>query len=80
VCEGRADRRGAAADVEDGSESWRPAHRMPIGRRPCCHRKLVKGATLKVYPGFAHGMCTTHKDVINADLLAFLKATRQAVA
>jgi non-heme chloroperoxidase len=39
-----------------------------------------KGATLKVYPGFAHGMCTTHKDVINADLLAFLKATRQAVA
>jgi hypothetical protein len=28
---------------------------------------------LKVYPGFAHGMCTTHKDVINADLLAFLK-------
>jgi hypothetical protein len=26
---------------------------------------------LKVYPGFAHGMCTTHKDVINADLLAF---------
>jgi len=35
---------------------------------------------LKVDPGFAHGMCTTHKHVINADLLAFRKATRQAVA
>jgi len=34
--------------------------------------KLVKGATLKVYPGFPHGMCTTHADVINADLLAFI--------
>jgi non-heme chloroperoxidase len=35
---------------------------------------LVKGSTLKVYPGFDHGMCSTHKDQINADLLAFLKA------
>jgi hypothetical protein len=35
--------------------------------------KLVKGATLKVYPGFPHGMCTVEKDRINADLLAFLK-------
>ncbi len=36
--------------------------------------KIVKGAQLKVYPGFPHGMCQTQKDVINADLLAFLKA------
>lgn len=36
--------------------------------------KLVKGATLKLYPGFDHGMCTTHKDRINEDLLAFIKA------
>jgi non-heme chloroperoxidase len=36
--------------------------------------KLVKNGTLKVYPGFPHGMLTTHADVINPDLLAFVKA------
>ncbi len=36
--------------------------------------KLVRGSTLKVYPGFPHGMCSTQKDQINADLLAFIKA------
>jgi non-heme chloroperoxidase len=35
--------------------------------------KLVKNATLKTYKGFPHGMCTTQADVINADLLAFIK-------
>ena len=35
--------------------------------------KLVKHGTLKIYPGFPHGMCTTHADVINPDLLAFIK-------
>jgi non-heme chloroperoxidase len=35
--------------------------------------KIVKGAKLKVYPGFPHGMCSTHKDVVNAGLLAFIK-------
>lgn len=35
--------------------------------------KLVKNSTLKVYPGLPHGMCTTHADTINGDLLAFLK-------
>lgn len=35
--------------------------------------KLLKNGTLKVYPGFPHGMLTTHADVINADLLAFIK-------
>jgi non-heme chloroperoxidase len=35
--------------------------------------KLVKGATLKVYKGAPHGMCTTQKDDVNADLLAFIK-------
>ena len=34
---------------------------------------LIKGAELKVYPGFSHGMCTVNKDVLNADLLAFIK-------
>jgi non-heme chloroperoxidase len=36
--------------------------------------KLLRKGTLKVYDKFPHGMCTTHADVINADLLAFLKA------
>ena len=36
--------------------------------------KLLKNCTLKVYPGYSHGMCTINADVINADLLAFIKA------
>jgi len=36
--------------------------------------KLLKNGTLKTYKGYPHGMPTTHADVINADLLAFLKA------
>jgi non-heme chloroperoxidase len=36
--------------------------------------KLLKHATLKIYPGFPHGMLTTHADVINKDLLAFIEA------
>jgi len=47
---------------------------VPIGASAIKAAKLVKGATLKVYPGFDHGMAATHKDVINSDLLAFLKS------
>ena len=47
---------------------------VPIGASAMLSSKLVKGSTLKVYPGFDHGMCSTHKDQINADLLAFIKA------
>jgi non-heme chloroperoxidase len=36
--------------------------------------KLIKNATLKIYPGYPHGMLTTHADVINPDLLAFIKS------
>src|ERR1700729_4331128 len=36
--------------------------------------KLIKNATLKVYPGAPHGMCTTLADKVNADLLAFLQS------
>jgi len=36
--------------------------------------KILPKATLKIYPGFPHGMCTTEADTINADLLAFLKS------
>ena len=36
--------------------------------------KLIKGAVLKVYPGAPHGLCSTMKDDVNQDLLAFLQA------
>ena len=36
--------------------------------------KIVKKGTLKVYPGLPHGMCTMHPEVINPDLLAFIKS------
>ncbi len=36
--------------------------------------KLLKHGTLKIHPGFPHGMLTNHVDVINADLLAFIEA------
>ncbi len=35
--------------------------------------KLLKNGALKIYPGYPHGMLTTHADVINPDLLAFIK-------
>jgi len=47
---------------------------VPIGASAMLSSKLVKGSTLKVYPGLSHGMCTINKDLINADLLAFIKA------
>jgi non-heme chloroperoxidase len=53
---------------------------VPIGASAMLSSKLVKGATLKVYPGLPHGMCSTHKDLINADLLAFVEQRHQAVA
>jgi len=36
--------------------------------------KLLKHGTLKIYPGFPHGMLTTHADVINRDLLEFIRS------
>ena len=35
--------------------------------------KLIKDAKLKVYPGAPHGMCSTHKNEVNSDLLAFIR-------
>jgi len=46
---------------------------VPISITALVSSKIVKGATLKVYPGLPHGMCSTHKDLINADLLEFIK-------
>lgn len=53
---------------------------VPIGAAAMLSSKIVKGATLKVYPGAPHGMCSTMKDQINADLLAFIKGEKSASA
>ena len=44
---------------------------VPIADSAPLSAKLVKNSTLKIYPGFPHGMCTTNPEQINADLLAF---------
>ena len=46
---------------------------VPIADSAMLSAKLIDDATLKIYKGAPHGMCTTRKDEVNADLLAFLK-------
>src|SRR5262249_9688286 len=45
---------------------------VPIGNSAPLSAKLLKNATLKVYPKFPHGICATHADVVNPDLLDFV--------
>jgi len=51
---------------------------VPIGAAGLMSAKIVKNATLKVYPGFPHGMPTTHADQINANLLKFLETQKSS--
>jgi non-heme chloroperoxidase len=53
---------------------------VPVADSAPLSAKLVKGATLKVIPGAPHGMCSTLKDQINAELLAFFRQSREAAA
>jgi non-heme chloroperoxidase len=53
---------------------------VPIAASALMSSKIVKGAELKVYPGYPHGMPTTHHEQINADLLTFLKRAQQIAA
>jgi non-heme chloroperoxidase len=46
---------------------------VPIGDSALLSAKLVRGATLKIIPAAPHGMCSTHKDKVNTELLAFFK-------
>lgn len=46
---------------------------VPIDDSARLSAPLLKNGTLKIYPGLPHGMCTTHADIINADLLAFIR-------
>lgn len=47
---------------------------VPIADSAPLSAKLLKNSTLKIYKNLPHGMCTTHADVVNPDLLAFVKA------
>lgn len=46
---------------------------VPIGASALLSSKIIKNARLKVIKGAPHGMCTTHKNVVNEDILGFLK-------
>ena len=46
---------------------------VPIDAAAKLSAKIIKGATLRIYPGAPHGMCSTLKDQVNADLLAFFQ-------
>ncbi|MEQ1763586.1 MAG: alpha/beta hydrolase [Pyrinomonadaceae bacterium] len=55
---------------------------VPIGASAIISSKLAPNATLKVYEGLPHGMCTTHHEIVNPDLLAFIggEQSEQATA
>jgi non-heme chloroperoxidase len=44
---------------------------VPIGASALLTSKIVKGSTLKIYPGASHGLCSTHKGQVNQNLLTF---------
>jgi non-heme chloroperoxidase len=46
---------------------------VPLKNSGMLSSKIIKNAHLKIYKGASHGMCSTHKDQVNADLLAFIK-------
>ena len=53
---------------------------VPIVAAAMLSSKIVKGATLKIYPGAPHGMCSTLKDEVNAELLGFFKRIAEKAA
>jgi len=53
---------------------------VPIGSAALRSSKIVKNAILKIYPGLPHGMCSTAKDKVNAELYAFFGQAEQVAA
>ncbi len=49
---------------------------VTIGASALLSSKIVENAVLKIYKGAPHGMCTTHKDQVNADLLEFIQGVQ----
>lgn len=46
---------------------------VPLADSAMLSSKIITNTILKVYKGAPHGMCTTHKEMVNRDLLAFIK-------
>jgi pimeloyl-ACP methyl ester carboxylesterase len=67
------DRRSQEAERADVVHPRRRHQIVPIGASAHAAVKIAPSARLKVYPGAPHGLCSTHKDQVNADLLEFLK-------
>jgi non-heme chloroperoxidase len=53
---------------------------VPIADSALLSSRLLKHGTLKVYPGLPHGLCTTHPEIANRDLLAFVRGESLAAA
>jgi non-heme chloroperoxidase len=53
---------------------------VPIADSAPLSAKLLKNSVLKIYQRFPHGMCTTHADVVNPDMLAFIKGKAASAA
>jgi non-heme chloroperoxidase len=47
---------------------------VPVSDSALLSSKIISQATLKIYPGAPHGLTATHRDQLNADLLAFIRA------
>ena len=47
---------------------------VPIADSALLSEKLIRNGRLKTYPGLSHGMATTHAELINADILAFINS------
>jgi non-heme chloroperoxidase len=50
---------------------------VPIADSALLTAKLLENSTLKIYEGFPHGMCTTHAEVVNGDLLTYIRSEQQ---
>jgi non-heme chloroperoxidase len=53
---------------------------VPLENTALLSSKLIKGATMKTISGAPHGMCSTHKDQINTELLSFIQRSKHASA
>ena len=53
---------------------------VPIAASALLSSKIIQGSTLKIYPGAPHGLCSTLKEQVNADLLDFVKRSEQVAA
>jgi non-heme chloroperoxidase len=53
---------------------------VPIADSAMLSAKIIRSATLKVLPGAPHGICTTHKEQLNAELFSLLQARQSKAA